>query len=442
MKEFFKKYGRFIFIFLFFLISFQFIVYYFNNDFINNYGFSYAIARGEVPYRDFNTVSTPLYSFIMSIGLLFFNNYLMFLIEHCILVTIMFYFLYELYGKKSYFLLLIICIMGFNSVGPTYNFLALFFLVIILYYEKKYSNKDYLIGVLIGLCFLSKQTIGVALIIPSIIFYFKDLKKLFRRFCGFIIPVLIFIIYLIINNALYQFIDLCFLGLFDFAGKNSDFFNSFFIRSIVIFIISLIISIHNRKDITNLYLLCGVLFTIPLFDFHHFSYFFLCFIMQIFTLLKVKNENLFSIICIVLSIIFNLSVGISSYISFELSFMSNFNHLNYILFLKNVYDTRMKYFDFFDSYDEPLIFIPEKMHYDIYKDNDIDYFDVLFSGNYGYNGSQKMIEKIKKYHNKYVIIDMDEYGINSQFDKVIVDYIIENSKFIETREIFNVYYLE
>ena len=34
-----------------------------NMDEIWNYGFSYAIRLGEIPYRDFNMVLPPFYSF-------------------------------------------------------------------------------------------------------------------------------------------------------------------------------------------------------------------------------------------------------------------------------------------------------------------------------------------------------------------------------------------
>ena len=36
-------------------------------DPINNYGFSHALINGEIPYLDFNTISTPLYSFFSSL---------------------------------------------------------------------------------------------------------------------------------------------------------------------------------------------------------------------------------------------------------------------------------------------------------------------------------------------------------------------------------------
>lgn len=146
-------------------------------DSLNNYVFSHAIVQGEIPYLDFNIISTPLYAFVMSLGLFFFDNYFMFVIEQSILVTIMFYFLFELYGKKTYLLLLCICLFCFLGINATYNFMALFMLVIILYLEKKYPDKDYLIGFVIGCAILSKHTFGLFLIFPSIIYYFRDLKK-------------------------------------------------------------------------------------------------------------------------------------------------------------------------------------------------------------------------------------------------------------------------
>ena len=76
------KYKKVVgFLFLFFLLALCVFGYH-NNQFdsIWNYGYSYAISRGQVPYRDFSMVSTPLYSFVMAIGLVFWSNNLMFLI--------------------------------------------------------------------------------------------------------------------------------------------------------------------------------------------------------------------------------------------------------------------------------------------------------------------------------------------------------------------------
>ena len=58
-----------------------------------------------------------------------------------------------------------------------------------------------------------------------------------------------------------------------------------------------------------------------------------------------------------------------------------------------------------------------------------------------------MIDEIKKYHKRYVLLDRNSYddgkdSEDSQFDLVIADYVINNAKFIESKEIFDIYYLE
>ena len=46
-----------IFVFIFTLLIYMFLGFYINNgDPTASYGFSHAIVKGEVPYRDFNTI--------------------------------------------------------------------------------------------------------------------------------------------------------------------------------------------------------------------------------------------------------------------------------------------------------------------------------------------------------------------------------------------------
>ena len=199
-----------IFVFIFTLLIYMFLGFYINNgDPTASYGFSHAIVKGEVPYRDFNTISTPLYAFYCSIFLLIYDDFLMFLIAQSILVTIMFYFLFKTYGNKAWIVLLAMVILKFMGFNATYNFCCLTMFSIIIYLEREHNDKDYLIGLFLGLAFLSKQTIGGLLVLPTILYYFKTPKKILKRFIGWLFPCLILIIYLIFNNALFDFINLC-----------------------------------------------------------------------------------------------------------------------------------------------------------------------------------------------------------------------------------------
>ena len=80
-----KKYKISIIVYLILLIIFIFLfsIYFQQSlgDIIWNYSFSHAIRLGEIPYKDFNIISTPLYSFIMSIGLFIYDDILTISIE-------------------------------------------------------------------------------------------------------------------------------------------------------------------------------------------------------------------------------------------------------------------------------------------------------------------------------------------------------------------------
>ena len=62
-------------------------------------------------------------------------------------------------------------------------------------------------------------------------------------------------------------------------------------------------------------------------------------------------------------------------------------------------------------------------------DKNITYFDVLYRGNFGYNGTKKMINKVKKMHNYYFAVsikDLNGKNKKSQFDNEIAKYITKN----------------
>ena len=74
-------------------------------DVIWNYGFAHAIRKGEIPYLDFNTISTPLYSFLMSLFLFIKDDMFMFMIGQSLLVTILFYMFFRTFNNRAYLLL-------------------------------------------------------------------------------------------------------------------------------------------------------------------------------------------------------------------------------------------------------------------------------------------------------------------------------------------------
>lgn len=440
-----KNNWQLILIFVLTFLIYMFLGFYINNgDPTASYGFSHAIRNGQIIYKDFNTISTPLYAFYCSLFLFIYDDFIMFVFAQCTLVTIMFYFLFKLFGNNSWLVFLVMIIFKFMGFNATYNFCCLAMSVIVLYLEKKYPKKDFLIGVFLALAFLSKQTIGGLMLLPSLFICWKDIKRLGKRIGGFLIPVLALICYLLMTGALYEFIDLCFLGLFDFGGNNSYLFTIWFFLSICMLIINIFLIIKDRKN-TDFYGLAYFGFTIPIFDLNHFAYYFVGF--TIVLLFHLKKFNMYKMLLIVGLIIefslFNWSMGIRGY---KTVFYKDIEHFRFKYNYESDYNLDKKLTRFIDLYsdEDPILIMYYSMSYNISHDREISYFDIFLYGNHGYSGTKKMINKISNMNNQYFIINMEEYeeakNSYSQFNYKIVDYIISVSELVESDGNLNVYY--
>ena len=217
-----KKILPYIFIFLMILV-WTLIILPTNQDEMWNYGFSYNIFSGLIPYKDFNMVVTPLYPFIISI---FFHvlgsNIIILHIVHVLIIVLTIYFLFKMLKEKAWIIVLLIFL--FCKFLPNYNWLLLFLYVLLLYLEEK-EDKGLLIGIVLGLLILTKQSVGICMLLPTLL-YIRKKEKLKNIILGVGIPIFIFLIYLLLTNSLNYFIDLCILGLFDFAETNTNLFNS------------------------------------------------------------------------------------------------------------------------------------------------------------------------------------------------------------------------
>ena len=176
-----KKYRNYIFLFLFFfLVLSVFSFYNHSYDSFWNYSFSYAIARGEVPYVDFNTVSTPFCAFFFSLFLIFSHHYLWYIFGWSLVLTFTFYLLFQVIQHRSFIVLFALLFPFLHTIIPTYN-LFCFCLYILLLYLEKFHKNHYLIGFVLGISVLTKQTIGVFFLLASVIYYVKDFKILWKR---------------------------------------------------------------------------------------------------------------------------------------------------------------------------------------------------------------------------------------------------------------------
>ena len=420
----------------------------FFGDSIANFGFSYAMRIGEIPYKDFNMVIPPFSPFIYMVPLFFYNSSITYYITHALLLLALFIIIEKELKDKVYIFYMIIC-FGYplaliTGLFPGYNFILFLLLMIIICLEKNNKN-DLLIGILIGLSILTKHTIGIFFIIPTFLYYYKDIKKIGKRLLGLLIPISIFLIYLLITNTLYSFIDLCVLGIFDFANKNSNTPNYVLLIWLGICIIYYIYSWHKNKKIEYSYGIITLLYLIPIIDIYHFSYFQM---IVLYILLKnTKINNNLKVPTIIITIVL---ISIWSFITLNFRDYKYINYNNYPLrYMSNAMNKDYKYVDYISKkYNKKVILFllgTENYFYKITSNQEITYFDLPNYGNYGIDGYNKMKKRIDKKHDTYFLVSMaslSDNANNQQYYKELVKYIIEKGKFIEKNEDYSLYYFE
>ena len=423
-----KKYHNYVFLFLFFF--FVLLVFSFYNhsyDSFWNYSFSYAIARGEVPYLDFNTVSTPFCAFFFSIFLIFSNNYLWYVFGWSLVLTFTFYLLFQLIQQRSFIVLFALLFPFLHTIIPTYNLFCFCLFVLLVYLEKNHKS-DYLIGFVLGLSVLTKQTIGIFFLLASIVYCFKDFKKLGRRFIGFVIPCLVFLTYLLVTHSFMAFLDLCFFGLFDFS-KNSSGKTIHFYLSIIAFILLFFYVFKKDRKIEAYYTLATFSFVVPLFDSYHFLLFLCSLLVYIMTKVNVSKGVCY--LFLILSI-FLCFINFYSYRGFSSKRLDFLPNLEYYLVQPNQYEILSEMNQVFLKYyekDRVPVLLSTKNSF-IYTGNDLDvnYFLVFLHGNYGYNGSSKVIDRVKESDDLYIINqqEMKEIGEDGDFLYEVCDYIMKH----------------
>ena len=426
---------KYIFVFILsFLFSFVFF-YVFQSIYCDEvwvYGFSYNISKGMIIYRDFNVLQMPLYFFIASLFIKIFGNYL--IVNHILnslLFSTMIVMLFKIINWKV--LILLPVFIFFWPSG--YNLLCLFFLILIIYLIHKKKDKDWLIAFIIGLCFITKQNMGIFLFVPCFLYSKKKLKSI----CSFLIPFLILSIYLIYNDAFYQFIDYCFLGMIDFGGENSYYDNRF----LILFVINIIILLYwlfkaKWKDKELFYILMFQLLMYPIFDIRHY----ICSTFAMFYLIlkRINKKNILILIGVLiyyLSFILLYMFPPSINLNKDFDYLRNSGDLNLLANKVKEYVGDNNNFFFTDYYNYYI-----KLYYDI----PIGQYDLLLSGNVGYKGMEDKLNELTKlcsvekcyFFSKTEDLNEEEGILMIQFSDLYF-YIRENYKKVDKMFEFDIY---
>lgn len=423
-----KKYKTLIIFTLLFIFTF-FVNFYAvsNNDLIWNYGFCYNVAKGLKMYKDFNMVITPLFPTIFGLLMkLFGNNTIIFFLFNTLVPLTIYYIVYKYY--KKVFIETIILIT-FISI-PNYNLLCMLFLFLLFILEDKNKN-DYLIGIILGLVFLTKSPMGILTL--ASLYYIKDIKKIIKRFIGFMIPNIIYIIYFYINNTLLDYINYAFGSLFDFATKN--------VRSgvgILIFVVSIILIIYlykKKKDIKLIYILLFQIMSYPIFNGVHLLYsaiplmFYILLNIDNKIYIKYKKYFVIVLICPIMSTILqnvfiNMDYGTNAlkYKRVESKYLNDSKILK-----EHINNFNNTYFIMYEAYYNKLLL-----------NLDINKYDVMLSGNLGYNGEEETIKYFDKLSvgSKFILYKNYEGG---QAPKKIYDHITKNYRFKDSFDKYVVY---
>ncbi len=435
-----KKILLFLGIFLFFLI-WNLIFVEITNDEVWNYGFSHSIYKGLIPYKDFNMILTPFYPWLMSLGFhLFSSSMLVFHIENAIVLTIFCFLLFHLLKEKAWFVYPLF-FFPLPMTLPNYNLFLLFLFSLLLYLEKEDKN-DYLIGFVVGLSFLTKQSVGFCLLLPTLFYYRKNPKKIGKRILGFSLPVLCFFIYLVVSQSLFEFLDLCVFGLFDFSKENGKKFDIWYLLVFLIILGCFVLIKKNPKKIENVYALAFCSIAVPLFDFNHWQHAFFAF-MIVWLLNRTKKIPLRPILFGGGMIGIILLINIFGMCNQTMVYPNQLSHFEYRYLDKSVVTVIEKVNTYLvKNKEKKIVFLNGNAYYfKLINEIPVDYFDLINYGNWGYNGSQKLLEKIKKMNGVIFIIAKWDLREETQVDKRAVRYVIKHGKHLKKIDLFDVYML-
>ena len=425
-----------LFIYLFFLVLLLIIslLAQIDLDGIWEYGFSYNISEGLIPYKDFNMVVGPFYNLLFSIPMILFgNNFYVFELMHCIIYALVFTFIYNRIGKKSIYVLLLLGLLftlcGYNS------FCVVLVLLILALLDSDIKYKDYMIGIVIGIIFMTKHNIGICFSILYLILSKHKLKSLL----SILIPVIPILIYLYLNNALIGYIEFCYLGLGSFVENlYAD------ILSLIIFTIALVILIKelikyknsDRKDKKILYVATFFIFAFPILDQGHAVPILIPLSYYLLSKEDINKKLVFFTKYFIIIGYIATTIGMC----FKAEFNLKNNYLKYQMIPNgfNYYlENYNKYLDDNIPNGNKLYLLVENSYaIRLYRNEKIGMFDLINDGNLGGKDSkyiELMADDCKE--NKCVFILDSRFFKNKryfQYSKEFKDYVVDNYKYYET----------
>lgn len=476
VKKFVEKHDEIFVTILIFIMSLGYSLYIktLAGDELWNFQNVYKIYNGYKIYVDANVITTPIFHFIGALVFKIFGaNFFVFRMYSLVIYTIFFVGIYKLFKclkidkKNAFFLLIIFFALQYDLVisSANYNSFAIMLLVFaVLVVINKENIKHYVLieSILITLIFLTKQNIGVFYLIGLILYTIlnkKELKNTIKIIGITGIFGILFVLILYFNNLLEGFISYAILGIKEFDKENKS-VDLFMIFAIIVTTLNglLLISINSndkfkkkeeRKNINNIacfaYPLLGM--TYPIFNISHIKFALSIQYVLLFYILyllvkgsKIEKNKIKKYIIFILEIFIIVYYSISS-ITYTIKYFRKISNDEYkynepyygTIFNDETKEKIKDITEYMQSCDNEVVCISTDagLYMIPLKQNNKE-FDMLLLGNLGKDGENGVIEKIKGFKDKKIILMNKEKNSWQESDKII-EFVKNN--FIKIGEI-------
>ncbi len=413
-------------VFLLFLISSFFHLI--SMDDIWSFGFSYNIANGLIPYRDFNMIVGPFYNILISYFIKVFGNYiLIFNLANSIICSLILTFAFYKLPKKLDFVYLIM-VIGLSPCMFTYNtFCAVLVLAILILNDTNIKIKDFLIGIIIGMIIMTKQNIGFVLAFIYLFINKRNLKVFFSIF----IPIIPILIYLILHHSLLSYIDLCYLGLTNFMDNlYIDIYGVF----VLLIVYSLLIKDYfQTKNDNILYMIGFSIIVFPIVDNHHIITMLIPIVYYILSQDKSNRKFITKYFLLIGFIITILIIPIPNSEIFPID-----SYLKFQRVTANMDIYLPEYSSYLNKYKNQKIylFLDNSYLIKLYRNETLSFYDLINDGNMGKNEKKYVLQLENQCKNEKCLFILDNSYFNdkkyTQLSLIYKDWVLENANYLET----------
>ena len=463
------------------IIGFCTDIYVCASDEIWNFQNIYKMLNGYKIYINANVITTPLFHFVGYLFLkVFLQNILFFRIYNILIMTTMYFLIYKILKKLTkndflrfcYFAVIIIKTINICSAGANYNVLAMDFVLLgiflnLIWIERR-EKHNIIQGIIMFLVFFTKQNIGVFYILGICLYQIikeKKLKDILKQLIiiGILIGIMtiLFIYFGIFNN----FINYAILGISEFAQENIGGEGIYIIQNIVIISFIVVLSIllikkekiHEQVKNKLLCLSCVsiplTLVSFPIYNNYHITLGNIVFLLNVFFILdyiffsnmsleKYKKIIKLLLITIILMYMYASIIHFVNWINNSL--LNNYFDYKHPFFGGYLNKVDIEEFKTVTSYitsskENIIILTEDAALYMVPLKRNNGAMDLLFLGNLGKDGENKIIKEIEKMRNTKFLIKKDENNLFWQESKNINNYIKENLNYIGDIEKFSIY---